>query len=125
MKIQIICHLCPLGKRFTSGRKRNPTCWRFWRRLLLRHGLRDRLRVHGPGELEGLAQNALGAEDLSGLCHPIDGRAASMEVDSDALCRRASSYFEVSFCKSELARISQGAEAHPFIASDMWGAKPR
>ena len=73
----------------------------------------------GPGgcdglrELEGLAQDLFDAEGLSVLGHPMDRRAATMQVDSDVLSHRASSSFEVSFCKTELARISQGAEAPP------------
>ena len=43
---------------------------------------------HGLGELEGLADEALGAEHLAVFCHPNDGGAATMQVDSDVLSHR-------------------------------------
>ena len=45
-------------------------------------------RGHGLGELEGLADEAFGAEHLAVFCHPNDGRAATMQVDSDVLSHR-------------------------------------
>ena len=43
---------------------------------------------HGLGELEGLADEAFGAEHLAVFCHPDDGGAASVQVDSDVLSHR-------------------------------------
>jgi hypothetical protein len=43
---------------------------------------------HGLGEFEGLAHDALCAEHLAVVCHPDDGCAASMQVDSDVLSHR-------------------------------------
>ena len=40
---------------------------------------------HGLGELEGLAQDLLDAEDLAVFGHPVDGGAATVQVDSDVL----------------------------------------
>ncbi len=69
---------------------------------------------HGLGEFEGLANEAFGAEHLAVLCHPDDGGAASMQVYSDVLSHRGLLLLRgCLFCKTEHARISQGAEAPP------------
>ena len=71
---------------------------------------------HRRLRLDGVARyiQDVGAEHLAVFCHSDDGGAASMQIDSDVLSHRGLLLYRgFLFCKTEHARISQGAEAPP------------
>ena len=73
---------------------------------------------HGLGELERLADEALGAEHLAVLCHPHDGRVASMQVDSDVLSHWGLLLFRgFFFARPSMLGSHKGRRPRPFITS--------
>jgi len=72
---------------------------------------------HGLGELEGLADEAFGAEHLAVFCHPDDGGAASMQVDSDVLSPWGLLLSRLSFASPSMLGSHKGRRPRPFIAS--------
>jgi hypothetical protein len=74
-------------------------------------------RIKSPFLFEGLAHDASGAEHLAVFCHPDDGRAATMQVDSDVLSHRGLLPFDVSSLQDPSMLGSHKWRGPPFPAA--------
>ena len=75
----------------------------------------------GLGELEGLADEAYGAEHLAVFCHPDDGGAATMQVDPTYCPMGPPPLSRLSFARPSMLGSHEGRRPRPFIASGRVG----